>query len=748
MSSFRIGSPGAKLVLFQLAPGLETSAGLAITKHLSTAQSDGKVHKFSLWKLFGTYDLLAIYEVTDFDPLLLFAGSVGGIQKSNEIFAFPWVDSRTPAHATSFDHAALASKPVLGISFQKARAEEVQRTAKLSRSTHLTLDHHYMESILDQNDHGHVLSTFGWSEFVSLGSHNSIDESFHWLHNETIATRVSSKPGAAGVLTNAYSFVGIRFDLIRDRPLLRETLYQDFGKKGRLDQEAVVAQLRIKCMPDSVARLRPQLEARFRTDVIDVVLGRDDLIVDLSLSELGSWGEFVDNLLELREQTSGDVLATAVQIQAKVPERTLASVSATRRHSTQPIAGFPIDASDVDEVRRLKDPIARNVLGTIYTTNSLVCQELIRDCFVDLMPFVGDLVARIWNRKIAEYSPQALEKLLERFAFAADQRAMGALSDLETSEGRFSPFRGGVQRVLLAMDLIPIFVVKEVCKQPNWVGFTTIGFDRRFWHFGQTLNLPTSVTFSPEKWWGLSHESGHALVETRKRWFPLKALQAARSAEGRLLDHFEIDLLKEIFIDLFDYRYCFRRELDTYLRTIWEYLLQLIGEDDDHVANRLDAYVLRVFITYFLHHVPDGDPNLSVDSAAAIRMFDSFSERIAQATSGQMTVAELSQLKERVLLSFADLRFAFRHIVPAIEKDSERFQSINSPASVREAKATAALLRQGFVATEIGNPIATIHELRQGGPLEFSARVATVLSFWNAAVIRYGYVFRELGQLQ
>jgi hypothetical protein len=80
-------------------------------------------------------------------------------------------------------------------------------------------------------------------------------------------------------------------------------------------------------------------------------------------------------------------------------------------------------------------------------------------------------------------------ELVELLAYATEERAHGAFLSLEHLESSLSPTKGGIQRSLVAAEIIPRSLLARVKKR--WNGFIVAGYHNEFFssHY-EILNLP------------------------------------------------------------------------------------------------------------------------------------------------------------------------------------------------------------------------------------------------------------------
>jgi hypothetical protein len=725
---YKIADNGFKLLLFQVTPGFELTTAESIRAHLQSLRQRGAIGNFQIWLLFGTYDLLVLYEVPSFGPDLLYVGSIPGIEKSNEIFAFAWRRQGGSGRTSTFEFKTISSAPVIGISFQKIHPRHVRKFRARAESA-------YVHSSLT-NPSLHILSTLGWCEFVRFVPEKSIHATFREIHLGTVLPRLRGSTAEETFFIKSFATIGVRYELSSSKAILTN-FREPFGARAsKASKDATVVQLSLKCHPEHVSTLADSCKDRFKATFTDVVLGRDDLVLDLTESKLPTWGGFISELLRFRRDFSSVVLDSAVQIQGpptSAPDAVSARFRSTSRRLPLPI--FNIAARDADEIRKLGEPVAQAVLASLYSFNSLIAQELIRDCFYDLFRFVNNIAVSARSRSINTFLRVDTERKIERFSFAVDQRAMGVIWDIETANGRASTFRGGIQRVILALNTLPKFIIEQTCGT-SWVGFPVIGFDRRFWHRGEIINLPVDRAFKPEAWWGLTHEAAHVLLYLKKEWFPLDGLREIIAKRlGRELSGSEVVDLSEILLDEFDFMFVYRGDWRFYLQTVWSYLVEAM-DGDEYVSDRLGSYLLRSFSVLFFSRFPDGDADFRADVPSLRTLYDQLLLSVRK-LDRKINRETLLKAADRVLGWFSAYRPALPVVASSVNAYREAFAKLEEPRITRaSAKALHEILK-GQVADGPLNPIEIILGLARINRVSFPAQIAAILTLWNEYLRTY-----------
>jgi hypothetical protein len=266
-----------------------------------------------------------------------------------------------------------------------------------------------------------------------------------------------------------------------------------------------------------------------------------------------------------------------------------------------------------------------------------------------------------------------------------------------------------------------------------------IGFDRRFWHRGEIINLPVDRAFKPRSWWGLTHESAHILLYLNEGWFPLEKLRQVISRRlGRELSNSEVADLSEILLDVFDFTFAYHNDWRFYLATVWSYLREAM-DGDEYVTGRFGSYLLRSFSVYFFSRFPDGDARMRVESSVLNKLYEELCADLLKIAKLETKISrdQLLAARERVLFWFT----VFRPALPAVAQGIAAYQEAFSRSdSLTMRRASAIALRsilKGEVANGPFNPVQIVLELARKGEIGFPSEIAAVLSLWNEYLRTY-----------
>lgn len=700
-----------RFLLLSVVPGWEISVAREFGLHLRALVRRNKVRDFEICKLFGTYDLLVLYEADDVRSDLINRGAIAGILHSTEVIAFAWSSGRSQ----SFTLQWIRSRPVVGLSLFKFKPQ----------FSTLELEQLFVEHSMRERPNLRCLGTLGWSEAILISRGNSVAEVFRALHaaNETA---VSDGSRATAFPLKTFSVLGLKLDVVRTKRQLYRTLgSQPFEGKP-------FAQLFLSCRPEHITSLAEYAQELFRTEKVDVAVGARDLCVDLEGSGIRTWAEFVEKLLTLRAKGHAALFATHVQFQMLARQVPLASRAEAPKGTADV---FVLSRSDIEGIAHLGESTREAVVRSFYVVNALIQSDLIADCFSDLVPFMQYLMGAIRAQPMA-IDPADVSKRMERLRAGADQRSLGAYLGIESTEGRFSPFKGGIQRLLRAVEAVPSELFSAVSTLP-WPGFVLVGMDRRYWHVGGTLNIPLEAAFKPSRWWGITHETAHALIELDRGVVDF-------SENGDLVREIElrigvrrfthdfnvaVDVLREVLADLIDYELAFKPDIASYLRLVWHYLEAELAGDRER-DEMLPVYVLRSFVVWL---VTAGRDVSGLQFEDVRDEFHRFRSKLAFLVPSLALPIDAAAVEKQVLRGFGEYKALIGQCVPQVRAIGRRFDrhkrklQANTRQAVRYAR-RGKVFTGAFCATEFVAELAT---QSLNAPLPWQVEVAALLSLWD-----------------
>jgi hypothetical protein len=566
----QIGSPAYKIAFLSVAPSSEKF----VADHLRSAikQQTGK-EPICMLKLFGKYDICAIYETLDFMGGPSKAGSINHIRTGNQILAFPWVTEKK----FSGLNAANGSGSVWGLLFFRVneslaslfgiKIDMVLAQNWMSESSDLSLD---------------VIGTTGWAEIACIvrGKHfGDVAKKLLDISSKAVLIKKGRRETIDLFSAKTFSVMGIDFSLTHADQ--RKYLLKSFTEP--LKSPAPTPLLSVTCPSASMDEVRDCLST-WIGQARDA-LGSTDLI--FVPDKCRTWGDFIAAVLRIRRKLSNKLYSTSISVSFDSQPR-LQDLKLEK--SSNPRKGFRISASDITLFAKWGPLFENRLVNLYYGISNLMQDPLIGSCFNDLRPALGELL------KTLKKAPSRDEQLINQFgqyiealAYGAEERAHGAFLTLEYVGSPFSPTKGGIQRVIKAASLIPMKVLGRLGE--NWNGFITAGYQNEgFATYINIINMPFNCLFHPEQWFNVFHEVGHVALYRTSFLNISKIIYRQDISHEKLQDW--ANYISELGAELFDLFFCHRSDFNFYLCNIWERFHLINGGFNS-------SYWMRGFAKYF-----------------------------------------------------------------------------------------------------------------------------------------------------
>jgi hypothetical protein len=712
----KITLPGLKISLLSVVPGEKSTVAKKL--EYSILRNTG-TPPIAMLKLFGQFDLCAIYQTSDFLSGPSRAGSIAGIRSSNQILAFPYM-------AGPNDRALFASSfPVWGLLFFRINEVLAKRFGAVieevlakgwfgSNSENVSID---------------LLGTTGWAELAFVArsaSFSRVATVLSGISREMVAVSTKGQTEKHLFAAKTYSLFGVDY---RYLDVKKTTKAPEIVRllDEHYDDQGIHPIVGITCAPGDMRRVHEYASRALGKGYS--TFGSTDLVYDLS--KCATWGKMVADIVKLRRALSGSVYSTSISILHPQIESDLADAPVVKnaRH------GITVRQSLLNQFRRWGPDFENRLLNLYFGISNSLQDPLVGDCFEDIRKAAAEWLPEL----LAKLSPDddddrmLVLEVVETLSYGANERAHGAFLSIEHVEDRFSPTKGGIQRVLRAAQYIPRQVMARLGF--DWKGFVISGFQNRgFSSHGQIINLPLDYLFRPEEWWGLFHEAGHvALWDTE--FIDLlgdpvvsKQLQdVVPSGDRNDLNRWK-NIYMELGADSFDLYFCHCQDIDMFLKDIWSYLQARLGTEirGKHFARYFCIFQL------WRHLLRAGKKN--------------FPKRMRLEEDVQAFIAHLKEIglwTPDNTECWREAENVFRASACVLEVISTKYSSkkpkrIRSVAEDRTTdKALRSVLRGQVYADEIIlYPDQFVLALKRNSEiLDLKVRLAAIMSLWHSAML-------------
>ena len=551
---------GYKVSLLRVAPGQEADVAGQLRRAILR---DSRQEPVAMLKLFGRFDVCAIYRTKDFLDGPSKYGPINGIRGGNKILAFHWLSSGETAGLA----VEKAPGHVWALSFFRFNESIVTLAGAETELKLASQWHKYMRPGVALD----VLGTTGWAELLLLlrgTGFKQITETLSSISQQIVRYRDGGRQGHVLLPAKTLSILGIDFDLTlpRNRRRLTSRLHEPFTSGT-----GVFPNISITCPPAAMATVYKYGRRRFGPGA--ETFGATDFLFQPTR---GHWGQFISNVLDFRKDLPGNIYSTSVSILVK--PHNLANVP----HTSPKREPLRMPRANSDCIIRWGSTLEHRLRNLYFALSNLVQDPLIGDCFETLRPMAESRLPAALKTLNPQDDDQRdlIYELVELLAYATEERAHGAFLSLEHLESSLSPTKGGIQRSLVAAEIIPRSLLARVKKR--WYGFIVAGYHNEFFSSHcEILNLPFEYLFRPDQWCGLFHEVGHAaFFDTR--FYNMDGEEMSNLIHRVVPSAAETDieytkwkeLAWEIGADMFDLYFCYGKDLDSYLRNIWSFVVR------------------------------------------------------------------------------------------------------------------------------------------------------------------------------
>jgi hypothetical protein len=712
--SIKVGAPGYRISLLTVSPGKEG----AVTKRLAKAiKKETKSDPVCLLKIFGQYDVCAIYETMDFMAEHSKAGSIDNIRGSNQIIAFPLL----PFNAANIFKSG--NKGVWGLLFFRFN----ESLAKQFGSAIESVIVQHWKKFTSKDISLDIFGTTGWAEllFIVRGKRFSdVTMTLSNISQQAVIIQAQNKEKIDLFSAKTYSLLGIDFNFTQ--PPLRGNLHKEFSEEFTYGK-GVFPSIDITCAPGNMKSVIEYGEKKF--GLAYSTFGGKDLV--FRAKGASTWGQFIKDVLEIRKKLSNRLYSTSVNILCK--------------QSTADYPNFPVSEKKWDGLRVTKShmkllkrwgPIFENSLRNLYFGISNLLQDpLIGNCFKALRPTIETRLPFLLRK--ADPNDDSVKEFMglyiEAIAHGAEERAHGAFLALESLESRFSPTKGGIQRILKAAGVIAKTLLAK--SELEWMGFMIAGLRvQGFSSHADIINLPFDMLYRPDDWWGLFHEIGHVAFSDPS-FIDLDGEEIQSHFVKLVPDQEDEDrvvmwksLIWEVGADTFDMYFCYGKNIDFYLSNIWSYIAPpKVKLDDLHFIRHFCVYQYWQYMLQRRNRYFPSKINLEED-------VKKFREKLKG--------LNLKVPKSKQVYVSAEKAFdGIKKIIEIFHREYSKkapLKNLNKDLRSKETKESTNCVLKGQVFLKpIKSPATFILGLKKRQQeMTFQARMAAILSLWNTAVLK------------
>lgn len=579
-----MSDPVVRLHLLRVRPGRAGSVIDEIHEHVNPERS-------KLYRLLGDYDLLLVTAVGVDKVHVLGTGWIEGIVGVREIPCFTWRREPDPLKILE----EISSWPLASLSFvQLHPAAYIDHGLGIEKA---------LAQRLQSAEKAHVFGLYGIPEMAILRPWRELGDFQE----------------AASILEHHAAGVGRLYRL--EHPLVFRTLtLVGLARVDQLDQDEMAG---AKPHDDCTVLLHLTSSFRFHDHLQQVALqifgheddedsskvkfysslGLHDFTLSLDVHTPADLDRLLGQIVRYREETSGRLLATSSSLQfQQSPEIEPPRHPYLDGFNTLQVPLIDLDDDEVELIDEELDATGQRVIRTLFNFNDLLANPAMAPAVLDMVPGISYLAQRARFRshnlrrlKSADRprrlrierreAHRELSDILLPIHAAVDQRTIAAQAAVSPVESHSRYLVGGIARVLLAAETIPLCLLRHADIR-YWWGYVISGARHpHFYHEHNVVDIPPDALWLPEYWFVLIHESMHALVHANpKNRFGLpEALRESVSArpfltlpdELRTFASFRVleYTLKESFVDLLTFNCGPSWDPELYFRGVWSYLI-------------------------------------------------------------------------------------------------------------------------------------------------------------------------------
>jgi hypothetical protein len=518
---------------------------------------------------FGRYDLIVVSEETDFELIRKFHEiGLDHVHDWYAVWGLRWaVDKKRDAKLQG-------KRAVLGLSFIKI---DVDRAIKANMNP-VKLEEEIVQSIRSKIPCA-IYSSLGFNELVVATQSKSFKE---------LAKKV----------------VLLKKCLIRDKsPVVLDISTVPALEYCTLEEEDFEERLKEKLSVRVLLSLRVGLSLPFKKKL-------EKLVGDAGISIFG----FHDVLLTL-EGTAGEVVKKLRIIREEGKQQGLYSSFTIIPHPDEALDFIVPETSSQKGVASVSRRGNADEQISFYKTwfqasrRDLTTKHIFED---HVAFFSGDMnlpttfqIEKDLDADENYFRAQVLDSLRECLRVGFEQRCSGISPGnlLGPKSIRTEPL-GGIQRATMAIESIPNFLFKNL-DLGNWPGFCIHGYASRFYRTESgIINIPQQFRLNPEMWWGVFHETGHAVFSDIEKKTKSKITEeielladvvirknrARDELDRQIIEEDYMAFADEIFSEIFGFHFGFNDEWKLYIKKVWSYFSKELKLDYQHLSRSILVY--------------------------------------------------------------------------------------------------------------------------------------------------------------
>ena len=720
-----IGLGALKIACIQTLPGYEFS----VRDELGQACIDSPdIIDYAFFKSFGSFDIVLVYLTEEFGAHLRKSGTIKGILKSTILHCYPYIGINASDILNSVKEKTFVSFSLLKIS-PGLKNLYPQIDAEL-RDFFCDDD-----GIDDKLISTYLLGSLGWNELTVL----TVGDDLETVIKETFEYGGINLDDQISVVQKTLSFICINYEFLPSKEAIsngieytRKFFDDNLNIKGCvLNSKScnLYSSITTTLKSSHIVKSKKYFK-KFDFEYIDIA-GRKDVTFypkgELTLAEfMAILFDFRFNFKDGLIETNSVIGLISAKVDGLVDD--LEEIPSEIK---------PVDV-DYDKLENIFDSeLASSFSNIFYNLNSFFQSPLYGSIFRDMRKYPDYIIGAGEVLKETNSHLQFAQGSREVTKLGAELRTYGTFDTLEDVAGKFTELRGGAQLSINAIQFFPQYVLDRL--KIEWMGFVVTS-DPKFFHINEVINVPSEALWKPDQWWALFHEIAHIIIDNDPEILSYDVPEVKQYFSNKNFYDNQMSTLTEFTAEIIGFELFFFGDFDKYLKILWRHLVNIDRYQEHHLS--LEGYALRTFfVQMFIGHFRKSEYVNFVSK----KQFSSDLDYIYVEIINHMDYIE--KITERNLFNIKEFTASLNakmimelypyavHLNRMINKYKIR-QNKKSLDSVN-TKTIVDYLKNGKLWTKrIVCPEAVLYKLICMDHINFSTRIATILTFWNQQMIR------------
>lgn len=619
---FHVANKAIKATFIQTKPSDEFD----VVRSLYKACKELEVENFAFYKVLGGYDILFLYEADSFEPLITKYGPIQGILKFNTLLSFSCYDGDSRHKKSLFPLPP--EHPFLGAILIKLNPHTSCHSPCLEEKLIKTFDGLGVDY--------HLLGTLGWNEYIVFFSGENLNAILALLNN------LNSGSEDSQIVLKTFSYLMISYEFLVENlyNLTEEICVEDVCKKIQYEEKislpicnTISPSIHISAQPIYYDCIR-----NYWTNegyVARESLGKFDIIVQQKQKQQeNTWSDFLSKLLYFRMKFKHVIFSTNTQINFVNGNSNDPQYVVYDEDEADKVLKKAFVAEDnsipFDYKKDLEESYGNSaylLASQLYTFNKLAQDPLSGHAYSDMTYYPLYILLEGQNLKDKKNLETLARKTADSLSLGCELRSFGTFGHIEQRTGRYAKLKGGVQKALQGMQLLPSIVFKRIAdinvNEYHWLGFINVWREEYFSQLDQVIYVPQDSLWEPTDWWPLWHEIGHIVIERDAAGdFISNDSNLIRAIVSEKIDPkaWQNNLV-ELAAEVIGFELGFCEDYDLYLECFWSHIYSVRESLAD--TSGVEPYAFRsFFVDLWVKYYKQSCHNDDGQKSILINLFD------------------------------------------------------------------------------------------------------------------------------